>query len=44
VVLLGNISIRTKEKLYWDGENLRFTNSDAANALINPPYRAGWNL
>jgi len=44
VVLLGNIAIRTKEKLYWDGENMKFTNSEAANQLINPPYRAGWSL
>lgn len=44
VVLLGNIALRTKEKLLWDGENQRFTNSDAANALLNPPYRSGWNL
>lgn len=44
VVLLGNIAIRTGQKLRWDGENLKFTNSDAANALINPPYRAGWTL
>jgi predicted dehydrogenase len=44
VVLLGNIAIRTKQKLLWDGENLRFKNSEAANKLINPPYRAGWTL
>jgi len=44
VVLLGNIAIRTKEKLYWDGENQKFTNSAAANALVNPPYRSGWSL
>jgi len=44
VVLLGNIAIRTKERLCWDGENLRFTNSAEANKLINPPYRAGWSL
>jgi len=44
VVLLGNIAIRTQEKLHWDGENMRFTNSEAANALLNPPYRAGWTL
>lgn len=44
VVLLGNIAIRVKEKLLWDGENLRFTNSEAANKLINPPYRSGWSL
>jgi predicted dehydrogenase len=44
VVLLGNIAIRTKEKLLWDGPNLRFTNSEAANKLIHPPYREGWSL
>ncbi len=44
VVLLGNIAIRTKQKLFWDGPNLRFTNSEAANQLINPPYRSGWIL
>ena len=44
VVLLGNIAIRTKEKLLWDGENMKFTNSEAANKLVNPPYREGWTL
>ncbi len=44
VVLLGNIAIRTTGKLRWDGENLRFTNSEDANKLINPPYREGWSL
>jgi predicted dehydrogenase len=44
VVLLGNIAIRTNQKLLWDGPNLRFTNSEEANKLINPPYREGWTL
>jgi hypothetical protein len=44
VVLLGNIAIRTKEKLHWDGDNGRFTNSERANVLLNPPYREGWTL
>jgi len=44
VVLLGNIAIRTKEKLCWDAASLRFTNSEAGNQLLNPPYRAGWCL
>ena len=44
VVLMGNIAIRTQEKLYWDAEKLQFKNSDAANALLNPPYRQGWTL
>jgi len=30
--------------LEWDDENLRFTNSDAANELITPEYRAPWRL
>ena len=44
VVLLGNVALRTKQKLHWDAENLKFTNSDEANALVNPPYRQGWSL
>jgi predicted dehydrogenase len=44
VVLMGNIAIRTQEKLYWDAEKLQFKNSDAANQLLNPPYRQGWEL
>jgi len=44
VVLMGNIAIRTQEKLMWDAQKLRFTNSEAANKLLNPPYREGWTL
>jgi len=44
VVLLGNIAIRSKIRLLWDGPKLRFTNSEEANALIHPPYRAGWSV
>jgi len=44
VVLLGNIAIRSKVKLLWDGPNLRFTNYEDANAMIHPPYRSGWKL
>ncbi len=31
-------------KLEWDGPNMRFTNSNEANQLINPPSRNGWEL
>ncbi len=44
VVQLGNIALRVPDKLFWDPVNLKFTNSVAANALINPPYRCGWSL
>jgi predicted dehydrogenase len=44
VVQLGNIALRTKGRLDWDPENLKFTNNEKANALINPSYREGWSL
>lgn len=44
VVLMGNIAIRTQEKLEWDPEQMQFKNCDAANALLHPPYRTGWSL
>ncbi len=41
-VLVGNIAIRTGKQLLWNGENMRFTNSDEANEYVNPPARQGW--
>ena len=42
--LLGVISARTGKHLFWDPQNMRFTNDDDANQYINPPYRSGWSL
>ena len=43
--LLGAIAIRFPgQTLKWDDKKARFTNHDAANAYINPPYRKGWSL
>jgi hypothetical protein len=45
MVLLGVLAIRLKDqRLEWDGPNMRFTNNDAANALLETPYREGWTL
>ncbi len=44
VVLLGNIAIRTGKKLYWDPENMKFTNDEGANKYLREPYRDGWSL
>lgn len=44
IVQLGNIALKVPGKLFWDPVNLKFTNSAAATALINPPYRSGWSL
>ena len=45
IALLSIIGMRVpKQKLLWDGPNGKFTNSDEANALVNPAYRDGWKL
>jgi hypothetical protein len=45
VALLGAIAIRFPgETLKWDEAAVRFTNHEAANAYLNPPYRDGWSL
>jgi predicted dehydrogenase len=51
VVLLGNVALRyelreelANHPLLWDGENMRFTNSEAANKFLRPEFREGWSL
>ena len=45
MVVLGVLAMRFKDcKLEWDAKNLRFTNHDEANRLVNPPSRKGWEL
>ena len=45
MVLLGVLAIRMKDqRLEWDSKNLRFTNNEAANALLKIQYREGWTL
>ncbi len=44
LVLLGCIAVRTGEYLQWDGPNMHFTNSAAANELLKPDYQNGWKL
>ena len=44
IVLLGTIAVRVPGKLKWDGANMRFTNSAAANRLVSRQYREGWKL
>ena len=51
VVLLGNVCLRqqlreelTFKRLLWDGEAMRFTNSDEANKFLKREYRQGWGV
>ena len=45
VGLLGLIAIRFPgQTLQWNDKAMRFANNEAANAFVNPAYRAGWKL
>lgn len=41
-ILVGCIAQRVHGKLCWDSAAYRFTNSDAANALMKPAIREGF--
>jgi hypothetical protein len=43
-ILLGNVALRTRERLVWDRANLKATNAPAARQYIQPEYRERWNL
>jgi predicted dehydrogenase len=44
VVLMGVIAMRTGEKLYFDGPNMKATNFPDADQYIRPEYHNGWTL
>jgi hypothetical protein len=44
-VVMGNLAIRfPNRQLLWDGNAMKVTNLEEANAFVNPPYREGWSL
>jgi len=44
-VVMGNLAIRfPNRQLLWDGQAMKVTNLEQANAFVNPPYREGWSL
>lgn len=43
-ILLGNLSLRCKQRIEWDADKLMVTNSDEAQALISKHYRRGFEL
>ena len=43
--ILGNVALRTKERLHWDVANQTLLNgSAAAHKLLTREYRAPWKL
>jgi predicted dehydrogenase len=43
-VLLGDVSIRAKQKIEWDGENMKVKNVPEAQKFVQEEYRKGWDL
>jgi hypothetical protein len=42
-VTLASIALRVPNKrLFWDAQQMAFTNSDEANKLVRRDYRPGW--
>jgi hypothetical protein len=42
LVLLGNVAMRTGQRINWDAEKLQAINLPAANQYIRRTYRKGW--
>ena len=42
--LMANISLAVGQRLEWDAESERFTNSDQANQMLHYQYRDPWKL
>jgi len=41
---LGAVALHVPGKLMWDAAKMRFTNSEAANKLLRPFIRKGWEI
>lgn len=44
VILLGNVALRTGQRIEWDGKAMAATNCPAAAAIVRPEFRSGWGL
>lgn len=44
IVLLGNVALRTKKPLTWDGPAMKATNAPEADRFLKEQYRKGWEI
>ena len=44
LVLLGNIAVRTGERLVWDSVGMKFSSNEVADGYLKPEYHNGWSL
>jgi predicted dehydrogenase len=43
-ILLGNVALRARKLLRWDGPAMRATNAPEADQFLRGSYRAGWEI
>jgi hypothetical protein len=43
-VMLGNVAMRAKKLIKWDGPNMKVANAPGADQYLRSTYRAGWEL
>ena len=43
-MLLGNLAVRTGQRIEWDSETMRVVNSEAAQRLMQKQCRRGFEL
>jgi hypothetical protein len=43
-IALGAIATKLNCRLEWDSENMRITNNEAANQMLQPVVREGWKI
>jgi len=43
-VLLGNVAVRTGQRIEWDAKAMKVTNVPEANQFVHGAYRPGWEV
>jgi predicted dehydrogenase len=43
-IMLGNVALRARKLIRWDGPGMKVTNAPAADTFLKEAYRPGWEL
>ena len=44
IILLGDVAMRARQKLEWDGPNMKARNTTMAEQFVRREFRKGWKL
>ncbi len=44
IVQLASVAVHFEGKLEWNSAKMQFTNNPAANELLKPKFRKGWQI